>query len=179
MQKEELLPRLAAARNGDLTAQEAIILCYQQRIAGFIFSLTGETAVIEDLAQQVFLKMLRGLHQLKDSERFEAWLFRLARNVCLTHLRRERWRRRFVPFLSHHDTPAEEPPPAEESSRADWLRSAILSLPPEQRELLALSQAGDLSYEDLARLTGSSVSSVKSRLFRARKSLKAQKPHET
>lgn len=111
MQKEELLPRLAAARNGDLTAQEAIILCYQQRIAGFIFSLTGETAVIEDLAQQVFLKMLRGLHQLKDSERFEAWLFRLARNVCLTHLRRERWRRRFVPFLSHHDTPAEEPPP--------------------------------------------------------------------
>ena len=173
----ELLER---AKGGDLAAQEHLIVRYQQRIAGFIYAFLGDPSVVEDLAQQIFVKMLQGLRQLKDPERFEVWLFRLARNACLNHVRAEKWRRRFTPFTDRHEIAAEpEPgPDPDDEARLAWLERAIRTLPAADRELLALLQDDTLSYEDLARITGTTVSAVKSRLFRARGQLKQKIPNE-
>jgi len=123
---------------------------------------------------------LQGLHQLKDPQRFEVWLFRLARNACLNHVRAEKWRRRFTPFTDRHEQEvAAEPEPGNDNElRLAWLERAIRTLPAPDRELLALLQDDRLSYEDLARITGATVSAVKSRLFRAREQLKQKVPNE-
>ena len=174
---------IEAAREGDASAQEALIRLYQQRIAGFVYAMTGEAGNVEDLSQQIFVKMVHGLRGLKEAVRFEAWLFRLARNVCLSHIRRRRWLGRFVAFEDvdaggNYDPPA---PPCgagdeereEVEARLLWLQRAMASLPLGQRELLAMLQDREMSYEEMARMTGASVGSVKSRLFRAREQLKA------
>ncbi len=173
-------PWIGAARRGDPSAQEGLIRLYQQRIAGFVYAMTGEAGSVEDLSQQIFVKMVHGLHGLKEEGRFEAWLFRLARNVCLSHIRRRRWLGRFVAF---DDLGAAYDPPApsaegaegdreEAEARLLWLQQAMASLPIGQRELLAMLQDREMSYEEMAQVTGASVSSVKSRLFRAREQLK-------
>jgi len=170
------LPALIArAQSGDLAAQDALIRRYQQPVAAFVFALTGDAGAIADLAQDIFLKMLLKLRQLREPGRFEAWLFRLARNACRDHFRRERWRRLFTPFaIAHEELPAPAPPQAD----MEALLSALQTLPRAQRELLVLLRERDWSYAELASITGSSVSSVKSRLFRARVELKHLLGHE-
>src|SRR4051812_13358880 len=86
------------AQRGDEAAQRALIVSYQRRVAGFIYAIIGRSDAIEDLAQTVFIKMIRALDRLHEPAQFEAWLFRLARNVCIDHLRRQRLRRIFTPF---------------------------------------------------------------------------------
>jgi len=131
----------------------------------------GKPDLVEDLCQEIFVKMLLSLPKMKNPERFEPWLFRIARNRCLDELRRQKWRRIFVPWIVQHEEKA-APGPFMTNDTREALVQAIQALPPSQRELVSLIQDGDPSYEELAAITGSTVSSVKSRLFRARQELK-------
>ncbi|MBI4027788.1 MAG: RNA polymerase sigma factor [Verrucomicrobia bacterium] len=173
----ELAALLQQARNGNEPAQEGLVRLYQGRVAGFVYSFLGRADLVEDLCQEIFVRMLLGLPRMKKPAQFEAWLFRIARNRCLDELRRQRWRRIFVPWQPEHD---ELPPPASppDPTAVESLAHAMQTLPSAQRELLSLIQDGDWSYEQLAEMTGSTVSSVKSRLFRAREQLKARFSHE-
>lgn len=171
------IPSLVAkAQKGDASAQDSLIRAYQKRIASFIYAMTGRSEAVEDLAQVIFLKMVLGLPRLREAERFEPWLFRLARNATMEHFRRERWRRFFVPTTVDHEEVAA--PAAPSPGRLENLQAALRQLPTAQRELLILLQEQDWSYEELAAMTGSSLSSVKSRLFRARTELKRLLPNE-
>lgn len=172
----ECLENIERAQSGDLAAQDALIRDWQARVAGFVMALTGNSSMVEDLSQTVFLKVLLGLPGLRDPERFEAWLFRLARNVCRDHFRRERWRAIFVPFAAGHEEVLTAPPSA--PTILEEFLAALQTLPPVQRELLVLKQERDWTYEELAAITGTTVSSVKSRLFRARAELKRILSHE-
>lgn len=177
----ELHALIARAQAGDLSAQDGLVRAYQSRVAGFIAALAGDSSAVEDIAQMTFVKALLGIKKLREPGRFEAWLFRLARNACYDHFRKERWRKIFVPFLASHGEAAEEPRqdfagPEPERLAAIW--AALQKLPPAQRELLVLLQERDWTYEELAEITGSTASSVKSRLFRARAELKQLLPHD-
>lgn len=171
----DLPPLVERARSGDVAAQDALIRRYQARIAGFLLALTSQPHQVEDLSQTVFLKMVMKLPQLREAERFEAWLFRLARHAALDHFRREKWRQFFVPFVQEHE---ELPSAWKGLSPMDDFLEALQSLPPAQRELIVLLQEREWSYEELASITQSTVSSVKSRLFRARTELKHLLSHE-
>ncbi len=164
------------AASGDTAAQDTLIRTYQDRLAGFVFALTGKTHQVEDLTQGIFLKMLLKLPQLRDAGKFEPWLFRLASNACRDHFRKEKWRRFFVPFVPEFEEVA-APGPAPGPDAGELL-SALQSLPPSQRELLVLLQEQEWSYDELAEITGSTISSVKSRLFRARTELKKILNHD-
>jgi len=166
---------VAKSQKGDAAAMEALIARYQPRVAGFVFACVGEGQAVDDLCQTIFYKMLLGLPRLADAEKFEAWLFRIARNTCFDYLRRRRLRRIFVPWQSGENEWAsapESPADAVAERRLDSFRQALLRLPQKQRELVALLQDERLSYEQLAAITHSSVSAVKSRLFRARRHLR-------
>src|SRR5437868_8002389 len=86
------------AQKGDEAAQRELIVSYQHRVAGFVYAMTGRSDYVEDLAQQVFIKMVRALDRLQAPAQFESWLFRLARNTCIDQLRRQKLRRIFLAF---------------------------------------------------------------------------------
>lgn len=156
-------------RGGDRKALEELILLYRARVARFVIARTGERDHYEDLCQAVFVKMVLALPKLRDAERFESWLFQIARNVCRDHLRAVSGRRSlFVSLASHHENVA----PTVETDTSAEIERAMAQLPEEQRTLLRLSLEERRSYEDLATLSRSTRSSVKSRLWRARRNLR-------
>jgi RNA polymerase sigma-70 factor (ECF subfamily) len=178
--EESLITSLVArSKTGDSDAKEFLIERYQPRVAGFVFVCVGEGQAVDDLCQTIFYKMLVGLPRLEIDGKFESWLFRIARNACFDYLRKRRLRRIFVPWSSDNNQfasvaesmtePTREPT---DDRRIEGFRRALMMLPTKQRELVALLQDDRLSYQQLAAVTNSSVKSVKSRLFRARRQLR-------
>ena len=94
----QLAALVRRAQKGDEDAQRELIVSYQHRVAGFVYAMTGRGDYVEDLAQQVFIKMIRAIDRLQAPAQFESWLFRLARNTCIDQLRRQKLRRIFLPF---------------------------------------------------------------------------------
>jgi RNA polymerase sigma-70 factor (ECF subfamily) len=167
----ETLALVVQAGSGDRLAAEKLIVLYQQRIARFAIAQTSDASHCEDLCQTIFVKMVLALPKLRAPEQFEAWLFQIARNVCRDHLRaRQGWRRLFVSYKPGHESVATPDTPADMFDAAD---DSIERLPEAQRAILRLSMDGNRSYEEMARLSQSSVSAVKSRLHRARENLRS------
>lgn len=168
---DETLALIARAGSGDRRATEQLIVMYQQRIARFVIAQTKDDATYEDLCQTIFVKMVLGLPRLRTPECFEPWLFQIARNACRDHLRaRTGWRRLFAAYDNTHEAiavPESQPDPGE------GIETQIERLPRSQRDLLRLSLDERRSYEEMAQLSRSSVSAVKSRLHRARQNLRA------
>lgn len=166
---EELVLR---GRSGDRPALTELIRIYQKQMARFVIRQTGDEAHYEDLCQAIFVKMVLALPRLRAADKFEPWLFQIARNICRDHLRAGQGRRKlFVPLAAEYERVAAEPAAAqgsEEKSIGDGLKQ----LPPEQRHLIELSLEKKRSHEELAAMTRTSISSVKSRLFRARENLR-------
>src|SRR4051812_37301639 len=83
----QLVDLVRRAQRGVPDAQRDLIVAYQHRVAGFVYAIIGRSDAVEDLAQLVFIKMVRAVARLQAPEQFESWLFRLARNTCIDHLR--------------------------------------------------------------------------------------------
>jgi RNA polymerase sigma-70 factor (ECF subfamily) len=151
-----------------------LIRRYRDRVGGFVYSLLSTDDALEDVCHSIFLKMIAGLPRLKAPESFESWLFRIARNACADFIRRKRLWRIFVPLeLKHEEVVALPLDEADDRiARIAAFRAALGQLPRRQRELIILLADRDWSYEELAAITGSSIGAVKSRLFRARESLR-------
>ncbi|WP_334319487.1 RNA polymerase sigma factor [Termitidicoccus mucosus] len=167
------------AQAGNEAAQHQLIVSYQHRIAGFIYTILNRSDSIEDLAQVIFIKMLRALPKLTQPAQFESWLFRMARNACIDHIRRQRWQRFFTPIETEErvlDIP--ETPKTVDTEELDALRHALSKLKPKDRALLALAQEGH-SQVEMAEMTGVSVVALKARLHRAREQLRQHYRHET
>jgi RNA polymerase sigma-70 factor, ECF subfamily len=165
------------AQRGREAAQRELIGRYQQRMAGFAYAITGRSDSVEDLTQIIFIKMFRALGRLDDPERFEAWLFRLARNSCIDHLRREKWRRFFTPIETEHEETIAETNAPVDSAELDALRHALQQLKPKDRVLIALAQEGR-SQTEMAAITHTTVSAIKARLHRAREQLRKIYEHD-
>jgi RNA polymerase sigma-70 factor (ECF subfamily) len=167
---EELEALVKRAQGGNMRAQNDLIIAYQARIAGFVYAMLGRTAPVDDLSQDIFTKMIRGLPRLHDTKLFEAWLFRTARNQCIDHARREKWRRMFTLF-----DPATDDPPMEvdqdRKDRVDALMQLLQRLSARDRSLLLMAQEG-LSLAEMAASTGTTTTTIKTRLHRARERLR-------
>src|ERR1700691_3646062 len=174
--RHEAAPDLAAtvesARAGDQQAICALIELYQGRVARFVRSMLGDDNELEDVAQVTFVKMMLGIERMQSTEIFESWLFKIARNSSLDHLRRRRWRRLFTSWEPHYGEGA-APARGVEDARLAKVERALILMPADQRELILLMRENDWSYGDLARITGATPAAVKSRLFRARSRLRA------
>lgn len=169
----DITGKIAAAQAGDEQALEGVVRYYQDRVAGYVVSLVGKNdADFDDLCQIVFLKMALALPRLNSVDAFEPWLFKIARNVCRDHLRRLTFRKLFVPLSRDHEAIPIEQKPEDPRASPNSLDGAVKKLSGEQRQLIHLLLAREYSYEELARLTKSSVRAVAGRLFRARARLR-------
>src|SRR5262249_48754963 len=139
----------------------------------FCLRMTGNRAESEDLVQDVFMRMLKHRDSFRPDAGFTPWMYRIAHNVAVDYLRRSV--RTSQPEEDFDARPAEQSPGDEravEREQAGLLRRALLTLPPDRREVLLLSRYEMKSYEEVAQALGVSVGTVKTRIHRAIKQLR-------
>jgi RNA polymerase sigma-70 factor, ECF subfamily len=162
MTDAEIIRRVLA---GDVEQFGLLVDRYYPRYARIALHITGDREDAEDALQDTFLRAFRALSTYEERERFGAWLLRILVNQCRTHLAR---RRRSVPLQPDwvNWEVAEGTTPAEQIDTAFDIERALRALPEPQREALVLKYADDLSYEEMARITGVAVSALKMRVKR-------------
>jgi RNA polymerase sigma-70 factor (ECF subfamily) len=119
--------------------------------------------------QEVFLRILRHRQTFRDNTPFRAWIYQIARNTRIDHFRKSRPQVPFEPEMAPVVTPGD---PAQEQQESEMLHRAMMELPEEKRELLVLCRFQELPYEDVARLVGCGVATVKVRIHRAMQELR-------
>jgi RNA polymerase sigma-70 factor, ECF subfamily len=153
--------------DGDSHAYAILVARYRERYARFAVHMLGRPEDAEDALQDAFMRAYRALHRCEDRERFGAWLFRILVNRCRTAgKRRGRRERTFVSDdLAIQD--ASEEHPAERAAWREEIQRALAQLQRDQREAFLLKHVEDLSYEEIAEITGAGVSALKMRVKRA------------
>ncbi|MEY4687743.1 MAG: hypothetical protein RIR76_1766 [Verrucomicrobiota bacterium] len=163
----ELLCLVARARNGDPLAQAELIRRYRVRLAGFLRPRVALAHDVEDLLQTVWIKMFRRIRSLRDPERFETWLFTLARNSALDHRRRARCRPVACEDESVLFALPDERQPLRRSEILEELEVALRQFGPRERRVLQQLIAGE-SYGAIAAREGISLNALKVRVHRLR-----------
>jgi RNA polymerase sigma-70 factor (ECF subfamily) len=167
---DETRSLVKACLAGDHTSMQRVYSQCSDRVYGMMVRMVGRQDA-DDLTQQVFLQMFRKLDQFNGQSKLETWLYRLATNEALQHLRRRK-RQAVTPLVFE---PAADDPDcidAEEESRL--LESAISRLEPELRAVLLLKEQHGLCYAEIAESVGVPEGTVGSRLNRARKELRKE-----
>jgi RNA polymerase sigma-70 factor (ECF subfamily) len=167
---------------GDTSAFEEVIERHQALVAGTAARMLGSNSDVEDIAQQVFIRVWKSARRYVPRAKFTTWLLKITRNLVFNELRRAK-RRAQVPLQSEQG--AEEIPLKDETNRAPdaslledelqrAIEEAIMQLPESQRMALVLRRYEQLSYEQIAEVLDLSVPAVKSVLFRARTELRSR-----
>ncbi len=177
-------------KRGDRPAFDLLMERWRQPVIHFVFRTLPDADEAEDLAQAVFVQLWRTASRYQPAARFSTFLFTIARNLCLNELRR-RSRHPTQPLDtpgSDEDGPSERQFPDPRQPSADVtsqqlelvakVDEALADLPEKQRTALALCRDGELSYEEIADVLGTSLQATKSLIHRARETLKARlKPY--
>ena len=171
---EELL---AAFQQGDAGAFELLLRRHRAPLFTFLLRMLGDRERAEDLAQETFLRIVKGAQAWEQRARFQTWLYTIARNLCVDQSRRDRFRR--ADSLDQTDGPegdertvgegiagsAISPERGAESARLrPLLQRALLGLPVEQREVFILREQAGLAFREIAGLVGTNENTVKSRM---------------
>ena len=169
---------------GDRDAFGALVLRHQRGLVNYIFRLVGSRDVATDLAQEVFLKVFVSLDSFDPRYRFTTWLYRIASNNAIDHLRRRQPRTMSLsPAGSDDDAPAVPAIAGTDPSPDDMLRlhelsvrldEAIAQLPTGYRQLILLRHRQHCRYDEIARITRLPLGTVKNRIFRAREILRSR-----
>lgn len=170
---------------GDDGAFGELVEFHQRVVFNIAYRMLGNRQEAQDIAQETFWRAYRGLDGFDLSRPLAPWLYRIATNLSLNRLRRYP-----PPTVSLDAPPPGQPqdadplpvpdpaagPPARllQTEAQAQIRQAILALPPDDRAVIELRHFQGLSYEQIAAVTNASLSSVKSRLFRARRKLQSQ-----
>jgi RNA polymerase sigma-70 factor, ECF subfamily len=165
---------------GDTAAFEQLIERHQSLIAGTVARMLGSNSDVEDIAQQVFIRVWKSAGRYTPRAKFTTWLLKITRNLVFNEMRRTK-RRAHVPIQP--DPEAEEIGLKDEASGTpdasllehelqQTIEEAIIQLPETQRMALVLRRYDQLSYEQIAEVLDVSVPAVKSLLFRARTELR-------
>jgi RNA polymerase sigma factor (sigma-70 family) len=172
---------VAAVRDGSDEAFEALYRRYRPRILAYVRSMCHDHARAEDVTQEAFMSALRGLRASDREIAFRPWLYEIAKNACIDHLRRA-GRSAEVSIDSEDFGPQEEGrisqsvagTDAEVARRSELesLRMAFGDLPPSQHEILVMRELEGLSYDRIGSRMGLSRGAVESMLFRARRTLR-------
>lgn len=164
-------------RRGDLDALAGLVERYQHRLYRYLLRLVHQPAEAEDLFQQTWLRVASQIRRFDPRRSFDAWLFTLARNLAIDHLRRtrpesldERESNHTPAALRARDTPPVDAMISREHS--GFVASAMESLPILYREVLALRFEEEMKLEEIAQVLGAPLSTVKSRLRRGLEDLR-------
>jgi RNA polymerase sigma-70 factor (ECF subfamily) len=177
----ELIQR---CQSGDQFAFEALLKKYERKVLGLVYRIVRSPKDVEDLAQEVFIKLYFSLPQFRLESSLDAWVYRIAVNQCYDHLRKQKRQsavsvsdlseEEAAGFESLKSTTQPSPVDIERTLEVKQAAERLLSLlHPKDRILLILKEVEQFSIEDLGDIFHMSHSAVKLRLFRARRQLQA------
>lgn len=168
---EPELELITQAQQGDRRAFGELVRCHRQGVINVVYRLCGDENLAEDAAQEAFIRAWQNLPRYRPRSAFRNWLYRIATNIALDTLRRERE----MVDVDELPLPAPEEGPeavVEERERGSLVQQAVLALPPASRSVLILREYEGLSYREIAETLTIPIGTVMSRLNYARKRLR-------
>ena len=180
----ESIMLMSKIAEGDAQAFASLVELHQHAVIGTCAKMLGNIDDAHDLAQQVFLRVWKSAPRYQPTARFTTWLFTITRNLVFNQTRSNQ-RASFVSIDAEAENEASqkvlqattERTPAEDALASELVHAideAIQNLPESQRLAVILRRYQDLTYEEIAETMGSSVSAIKSLLFRARAQLREE-----
>lgn len=173
---------VATAVSGVEGSFEELVRRYQRPISAYVYRMVGNYESALDLTQEIFIKVYSSLRRYRPEFKFSTWIYKIAHNAAVDHLRRNITREQSLIVGSegdHFDLPIESNRlnPEQESERKERrveIEAVVKTLPANYRELIILRHSQDLSYEEIVEVTGLPLGTVKNRLFRAREMMRQQ-----
>jgi RNA polymerase sigma-70 factor (ECF subfamily) len=177
-------------KQGDTDAFAQLVDKYKQPVMNVVYRMLRDATEAEDVAQNVFVQVYKSADRYKIAAKFSTWLFTITRNLCLNEIRR---RSRHpadsmdAPHPEHQDQPLNQFEDKKGFSPPDTLlhgeleekiEAALDALPENQRAAILLCRQNELSYEEIAKVLGCTLSATKSLIHRGRETLKERlKPY--
>ena len=180
MDEKEFIKKLVA---GNQVAFDQLIDAYQQKVFGTCISFIPNKEDAEDVAQEVFLEVFKSISKFKSNAKLSTWIYKITTNKCLDFIRKKKTKKRFafMQTLSGDDLPIAMTPyfveinhPGillENKEKTALIFKAIDTLPAQQKVIFTLAKIDGKRYQEIVEITGKSLSSVESVLFRAKKNL--------
>ena len=173
---------VATAVTGVEGSFEELVRRYQRPIAAYVYRMVGNYESALDLTQEIFIKVYNSLERYRAEFKFSTWIYKIAHNAAVDHLRRTATREQSLvvgcegdqfelPIESGRLSPEQE---SERRERRVEIETVVRALPANYRELIVLRHSQDLSYEEIVEVTGLPLGTVKNRLFRAREMMRQQ-----
>ncbi len=164
---------IAATLGGDTAAFGHLVQRYQDRLFNSLLRLLGSADDAADIVQDAFVQAYTKLESFRGGSQFYTWLYRIALNLAMSHLRRQRKKSsldEMKTLLGEEPTDGQALPDANimERERAELVHSALSELSADHRQILVLREIEGFSYEEIAEILDTPVGTVRSRLFRAR-----------
>jgi len=168
--------RLNKAKLGDSTAFSEIYDQFAARIYSFASRMTGSREDAEDITQDTFLLAFRSLKDLREQDHFEQWLYRIARNEVYKRQRKAKFKpdslddsdRGFLRILRSEDSAGDPESRMLSAELGRKVKAVFDSLPVRYKETLVLATLQGMNYEEISRILGRGLSSVKTDIYRAR-----------
>jgi RNA polymerase sigma-70 factor (ECF subfamily) len=173
---------VAIAVSGFDGSFEELVRRYQRPISAYVYRMVGNYESALDLTQEIFIKVYNSLNRYRAEFKFSTWIYKIAHNAAVDHLRRTATREQSLvlgpegdtfdlPLESARLSPEQE---SEQKERRSEIEAVVRALPANYRELIILRHSQDLSYEEIVEVTGLPLGTVKNRLFRAREMMRQQ-----
>lgn len=157
---------MEAVKNGELQQASLLFDRYNKRIFNFLRQLTNDSMLAEDLAQNVFLRLLKYRNSYREGHRFQSWIYQMARNAFADHYQANKNKTGSyvdVEKMSDHISDAGE----DHDEKEQLLHRSLAKLTDEQRELLVLTRFQHMKYEEVAAIMDTTVANIKVKVHRA------------
>ncbi len=158
---------VARVLDGDVDAYALLVARYRGRLGRYAMHMLGTREDAEEVLQDAFVRAYRSLARCEDPDKFGAWIFSILLNRCRTSGARGSRRRQTFVADEVALLGASEEHPAEREAWREEISRAVQRLRPDQREAFLMKYVEDLSYEEMAQMTGVGVSALKMRVLRA------------
>ncbi len=170
-EKDEDFALIRAFINGNDATFRMLVIKHKEKVRNLVFITLGDVEFVDDISQDVFISVFHKLKDFRFESKFTTWLYRITVNKCRDYLRKKRVRSIFVP-IKDSDTEYGTGPFSENVDIPQLVRTAIDKLPEKLKVPLVMRDIEGLSYKEIADKMGTEVGTIKSRIFRARESLK-------
>ncbi len=159
---------------------EELVSRYQRPIVSYVYRMLNDYDSSLDVTQEVFIKVYKSLERYSSDYKFSTWLYRIAHNAAIDHIRRNSKKLQSLETENQDGTyemqiESPRPTPEQDRENSEWrteIESVVKCLPTVYRELIVLRHSKDLSYGEIAEITNLPLGTVKNRLFRAREMMR-------